>query len=72
MTLTSENHSTQRRICPTATLFTTNPTWTEHRPLQCDKKFVSVDLFMYTLFNDAISTAHNTVLNGWVILIIIN
>jgi hypothetical protein len=29
MKLTGENRSTRRKTCPSATLFTTNPTWTE-------------------------------------------
>jgi hypothetical protein len=29
MKLTGENRSTRGKSCPTATLFTTNPTWTD-------------------------------------------
>jgi hypothetical protein len=40
MKLTGENRSTREKTCPSVTLFTTNPTWTDpgSNPGLCDER----------------------------------
>jgi hypothetical protein len=54
MKLTGENRSTRRKTCPSGTLSTTNPTWTD--PGLCGEKRASNRLSHGTAFSDPLQS----------------